>query len=72
MRILAILGVFTAVLALPMTANAQPAQSTQGKTGKSQDLGAIRNKCRAEAVGYGTNASAQIRACVQREKAKSR
>ena len=72
MRILAILGVFAAVLVFPMTANAQPASTqtpnTQGKSGKGQNLGAIRDKCRAEAVGYGSNKAAQVRACVERAK----
>jgi hypothetical protein len=64
MRILAMLCILAAALTFPLTASAQ------GKRGKSQDLGSIRDKCRAEAVGYGTNKAAQVRACVQRARGR--
>jgi hypothetical protein len=54
----------TTALTLPMTAIAQ------GKRTKGLDEGAVREKCRAEAVGYGVNKSAQITACVQRAKGR--
>jgi hypothetical protein len=65
MRILAILCIVAAALTSSIAANAEGAQ---GKRGKGQDMGAIRDKCMAEAVGFGVNKSAQVRACVQRAK----
>jgi len=67
MRILATFFVIAAALTFPMTGNAANAQ---GKAVKGQDVGSIRDKCRAEAYGFGMNKSAQIRACVQRAKGR--
>jgi hypothetical protein len=64
---LAILCIAAAALTSSVAANAE---SGKGKGGKTQDMGAIRNKCMAEAVGFGVNKQAQVRACIQREKAK--
>ena len=66
MRFLAILCVIAAALTSSVAANAE----SKGKGAKGQDLGAIRDKCRAEAVGYGSNKAAQVRACVQRARGR--
>jgi hypothetical protein len=68
MRILSIIVVGATFLVFSMQAGAQ--DKTKAKAGQksSQDMGAIRNKCRAEVTGYGAGAQAQFRACVERAK----
>jgi len=63
MRNFMVMCIVAATCALVMSANAAT-KATKGT--KTQDIGAIRNKCRAEVYGYGTSAAAQFRACVQR------
>jgi hypothetical protein len=72
MRILTILCIIAAALASTTTANAQGKGSKGDKASKGQDMGAIRDKCQAEAVGYGINRSAQIRACMERARGAKR
>lgn len=66
MRFLAILCVIAAALTSSVAANAE----SKGKGGKGQDRSAIVAKCQAEAVGYGVNKAAQVRACVQRARGR--
>ena len=53
-------------LAFPMQADAQDKTKTKSAQKSSQDMGAIRDKCRAQTTGYGAGAQAQFTACVKR------
>jgi hypothetical protein len=64
MRAVAILSIVAAVLGSIATANAE--QKAKGAAAKGQDRGAMLDKCRAEAYGYGSSKAAQVRACMQR------
>ena len=65
MRILSI-ALVGAALMFPIQADAQTKPKAKAGQKSAQDVGAIRNKCRAEVTGFGTSAQAQFRACMQR------
>jgi hypothetical protein len=65
MRFLSIICVVGATLTFPVAANAAKA-----KSGGGQDLGAIRDQCRAQATSRGMAKQAEVKACVQRAKGK--
>jgi hypothetical protein len=68
MRFLSIICAVGMAFTFPISANAAKAKSGGG----GQDLGAIRDQCRAQATGRGMSKQAEVKACVQRAKGGGR